>query len=205
MAEELAIDTDKKSGLTGLLKILFEVSKIRITVLVAFTTTLGYILAAQNLASFSLYPIAGIFFTRACELSGESDIRNIDIAASMLSVQDNEEAIEQAYSKIPIDKQPASRRLDYPHEKAVLSKKKTTFDLLPLAKINIEKGSGASFDYKYVKTGTIEVWNTESDKVRVVYTSSPIPSALFEEIREFRFEGKREKSGDPMKTILMDI
>ena len=62
MAEELAIDTDKKSGLTGLLKILFEVSKIRITVLVAFTTTLGYILAAQNLASFSLYPIAGIFF-----------------------------------------------------------------------------------------------------------------------------------------------
>ncbi|HMS34271.1 MAG TPA: protoheme IX farnesyltransferase [Ignavibacteria bacterium] len=62
MTEELAIDTDKKSGLMSLLKILFEVSKIRITVLVAFTTTLGYILAAQNLASFSLYPIAGIFF-----------------------------------------------------------------------------------------------------------------------------------------------
>ncbi len=62
MAEELAIDTGKKSGLMGLLKILFEVSKIRITVLVAFTTTLGYILAAQDLASFSLYPIAGIFF-----------------------------------------------------------------------------------------------------------------------------------------------
>lgn len=62
MAEELAIDTGKKSGLMSLLKILFEVSKIRITVLVAFTTTLGYILAAQNLASFSLYPIAGIFF-----------------------------------------------------------------------------------------------------------------------------------------------
>jgi protoheme IX farnesyltransferase len=62
MAEELAIDSGRKTGLMSLLKILFEVSKIRITVLVAFTTTLGYILAAQNLASFSFYPIAGIFF-----------------------------------------------------------------------------------------------------------------------------------------------
>lgn len=30
--------------------------------LVAFTTSLGYILASQNLSSFSLYPVAGIFF-----------------------------------------------------------------------------------------------------------------------------------------------
>jgi protoheme IX farnesyltransferase len=44
------------------MKILFEVTKIRITILVAFTTTLGYILASKNLESFSLYPIAGIFF-----------------------------------------------------------------------------------------------------------------------------------------------
>lgn len=35
--------------------------KLRITVLVAFTTTLGYILAIENLDSFSLFPIAGIF------------------------------------------------------------------------------------------------------------------------------------------------
>ena len=88
---------------------------------------------------------------------------------------------------------PASRKFDYPHEKAALSKKKTTFDLLSLAKINIVKGTGPNFDSKYMKTGTIEVWKTESDKVRIVYTSSPIPTALFEEIREFRFEGKREK------------
>lgn len=58
----MAIETGRKSGLMSLVKILFEVSKIRITVLVAFTTTLGYILAAQNLSSFSLYPVAGIFF-----------------------------------------------------------------------------------------------------------------------------------------------
>ncbi|HMS64106.1 MAG TPA: protoheme IX farnesyltransferase [Ignavibacteria bacterium] len=44
------------------MKIVFEVAKIRITVLVAFTTALGYILASTSLESFSLYPIAGIFF-----------------------------------------------------------------------------------------------------------------------------------------------
>lgn len=44
------------------LKILFEVTKIRITVLVAFTTTLGYILSIKDLNSFSIYPIVGIFF-----------------------------------------------------------------------------------------------------------------------------------------------
>lgn len=43
------------------MKILFEVTKIRITVLVAFTTMLGYILAAQNLHSMSLFPVLGIF------------------------------------------------------------------------------------------------------------------------------------------------
>lgn len=39
-----------------------EVTKVRITVLVAFTTSLGYILASHNLSAFSLYPVAGIFF-----------------------------------------------------------------------------------------------------------------------------------------------
>ncbi|MDQ3019839.1 MAG: protoheme IX farnesyltransferase [Bacteroidota bacterium] len=44
------------------IKILFEVTKIRITILVAFTTSLGYILASQNFDSFSIFPVAGIFF-----------------------------------------------------------------------------------------------------------------------------------------------
>ncbi len=43
------------------LKILTEVIKLRITVLVSFTTTLGYILASENLSSFSAYPVIGIF------------------------------------------------------------------------------------------------------------------------------------------------
>ena len=153
---------------------------------------------ARGYAAIQVYqnnysPIAGIFFTRACELAGEKDIRNIDISASMLSVDNNEEAIEQAYSRIPIEKQPASRRFDYPHEKADISKKKTFFDLLSLAKINVVKGAGPNFDSKYIKTGTIEIWKTDTKKIRIIYTGSPIPTALFGDIREFRFEGKREK------------
>ena len=42
-------------------KILFEITKIRITVLVAFTTALGYILALQSFQTFSMYPVLGIF------------------------------------------------------------------------------------------------------------------------------------------------
>lgn len=60
--KELILSESKKSVISSWMKILFEVTKIRITILVAFTTTLGYILASKNLESFSLYPIAGIFF-----------------------------------------------------------------------------------------------------------------------------------------------
>ena len=152
---------------------------------------------ARGYAAIQVYqsnysPIAGIFFERACELAGKKDIRDIDAAASMLAVEDNEEAIEKAYSRIPIEKQPASRKFDYPHEKAQI-KKRPFYDLLSLAKINVVKGTGPNFDSTYMKTGTIEVWKTESQKIRIIYTSSPIPTALFQETREFRFEGKREK------------
>lgn len=151
---------------------------------------------ARGYASIAVYhnnysPLAGIFFTRACELSGESDISNIKTMASMTSV-DNEEAIETAYSRIPIEKQPASRRVGYPHEKASISNKKGYFELTQLAKINVVKGSGPNFDSFYQNTGTIEVWKNESEKTRIIYTGSPIPTALIGDKREFRFDGKRE-------------
>jgi hypothetical protein len=151
---------------------------------------------ARGYASIQVYqsnysPIAGIFFERACELSGEKDLRNINVSASMLSVS-NEDAIEEAFSRISPEKQPASRRFDYRHEKVTISRKKSYFDIISLGKINIVKGTGTGFDSKYMKTGTIEVWKTESNKFRLIYTSSPIPTALFGEKREFRFEDKRE-------------
>lgn len=43
------------------MKIFFELIKIRITVLVAFTTALGYILGLNSIESFSLFPVVGIF------------------------------------------------------------------------------------------------------------------------------------------------
>lgn len=50
-----------KSETANLFRIILEVSKIRITVFVALTTTLGYLLALNSLESFSLYPVLGIF------------------------------------------------------------------------------------------------------------------------------------------------
>jgi len=151
---------------------------------------------ARGYASIAAYgnlysPIAGIFFTRACYLAGESDIRNIKAEASM-NIVDDEDAIERAYSQISIEKQPASRRHE-PCIKAPISNKRGYFELMSLAKINVVKGTGPNFDAHENNTGTIEVWKTEAEKIRIIYTGSPLPTALIGDIREFRFEGKREK------------
>ena len=50
------------------IKIFFEVIKFKITVLVSFTTGLGYILASQNISFGLFYPITGIFLL-ACSAS----------------------------------------------------------------------------------------------------------------------------------------
>jgi hypothetical protein len=151
---------------------------------------------ARGYASIEVYknnysPIAGIFFSRACYLAGETDIRYIKPEASMTSVGDNE-AVELAYSRIPAEKQPATRRLDEKHIKAQISNKRGFFELMPLAKINVVKGTGPNFNVHDVGTGTIEVWKNSEEKFRIIYTGSPIPTALMGEKREFRFEDKRE-------------
>jgi hypothetical protein len=152
---------------------------------------------ARGYASIAIYqsnysPIAGIFFERACELSGEKDIRNIKTMASMISVDDDKDAIEAAFSKIPIEEQPASRRSYNSQQKTSVSNKRGFFELLPLAKINVVKGTGPNFDAHENNTGTIEVWKNDKEKMRIIYTGSPLPTALIGEEREFRFEGKRE-------------
>jgi hypothetical protein len=149
----------------------------------------GYaaVVAYQNNYS----PVAGVFFTRACELSGEKDIRNIKAMASMNSVGD-EDALEEAYSRIPKENQPASRRAFNSQEKVTVSNKKGVFELLPLAKINVVKGTGPNFDVHYQSTGTIEVWKNSADKPRIIYTGSPMPTCSMGQTREFKFEDKRE-------------
>lgn len=137
-------------------------------------------------------PIAGMFFQRACELSGESDIHNIRTMASMNSVGDDEEAVESAYSRIPIEKQPASRRPQEMWEKIQTSNKRGFSDILPLAKINVVKATGPGFEIKYMKNGTMEVWKNPEEKIRLVYTGSCFPTSRIGDQKDFKFEGKRE-------------
>lgn len=152
---------------------------------------------ARGYAAIAVYhsnhsPIAAIFFERACELSGEININNIKSMASMISVDDDKDAIEAAFSKIPIDEQPASRRSYNSQQKAAISNKRGFFELLSLAKINVVKGTGPNFDAHENNTGTIEVWKNDKERIRIIYTGSPVPTALIGDKREFRFEGKRE-------------
>lgn len=142
----------------------------------------------------SLYsPIAGVFFTRACDLSGENDIRNIRIMASMNSVGDDEEAIEAAFSRIPIEKQPGSRREpNITKNKSYNSNKIGYSSITSLAKINVVKGTGPDFDVKIMKNGTIEVWKNPEQKIRLVYTGSSLPLSGINDQKDFKFDGKRE-------------
>ena len=50
------------------MKILLEIVKFKITILVSFTTGLGYILAANEISFHMFYAIAGIFLL-ACSAS----------------------------------------------------------------------------------------------------------------------------------------
>jgi len=171
--------------------------ELKLALLMANEIELSGKAMARGYASIEVYknnysPIAGIFFSRACELSGETDIRNIKAEASMTSVGDNE-AVELAYSRIPTEKQPATRRLDAKHVKAQISNKRGFFELMPLARINVVKGTGPNFDvHDANQFGVIEVWKNDEEKFRIIYTGSPIPTALMDDKREFRFDNKRE-------------
>lgn len=152
---------------------------------------------ARGYASLEVYrnkysPIAAIFFSRACELANEEDIDDIQAMASMNSVGDrSEDEIETAYERVPTEQQPASRR---PKEwlPKIVNRKKGASDLLSLAKINVVKGEGPNFNAHELRGGTIEVWKTLDDKIRIIYTSNPEPTANFNDKREFKLDDKRE-------------
>ncbi len=152
---------------------------------------------ARGYASIEVYkslysPIAGVFFTRACDLSGENDIRDIRSMASMNSVGDDEEAIEAAYSRIPIEKQPASRRSQETWEKATIINRRGFSDIAPLARINVVKGTGPGFDMRYMKNGIMEVWRNPDEKIRIIYTSNSVPTSRIGDKKDFKFDGQRE-------------
>ncbi|MDD5649283.1 MAG: hypothetical protein PHF86_02515 [Candidatus Nanoarchaeia archaeon] len=143
----------------------------------------------------SLYsPIAGIFFQRACDLTGETSIQNIKVMASMNSVGDNEDAIEEAYSRIPVEKQPASRRSPESWEKIEVSNKRGFSDIISMGKVNVVKGTGPGFDMKYMKNGTIELWKTSEEKIRIVYTGGYLPTASIGDQKDFKFIGGQRET-----------
>ncbi len=67
------------SGATSLTRDILELVKIRITMLVAFTTALGYILASDSLSLGFIYPVVGIFIL-ACSSAALNQLqeRNLD-------------------------------------------------------------------------------------------------------------------------------
>lgn len=150
---------------------------------------------ARGHASIAVYgnysPVSGIFYQRACKLSGEANINDIQTMASMNSVN-GEDALEDAYSQIPIENQPASRRNPDTWEKSKTSNKRGFSDISVLGKINVVKGIGPGFEMKYMRNGTMEVWKNSDEKYRLVYTANSIPISAIGEQKDFKFEGKRE-------------
>jgi len=133
--------------------------------------------------------IGQVFFERAYDLSGGREVRPV---ASVNQWEDTDEGIEAEYDGIPINEQPASRREDtilFNPRKPI----KTIAPIAALGKINTIKGSGPKFNLYENPTGTIEVWQTEGGKYRLLYTSHYDPIWGIGCKRQFSFEGKIEK------------
>lgn len=78
----LLINTNAVRVAAGYLNIFLELVKFRITILVSFTTALGYILAVRELTFSLFYPIAGIFLL-ACASSVLNHYQESDTDALM--------------------------------------------------------------------------------------------------------------------------
>lgn len=143
----------------------------------------GY--AAQEV--FGEYsPICAVFFERAYNLGGSSVVPS----ASENPWDDSEEGIEQLYLEIPENEQPATRRPNPMVLSGEISRRTSWSALAYLGKLNLIKGSGPNFDLRKYPLGTIEVWETEDEKYRIIYTGNVEPNYLIGEERTFKYEGK---------------
>jgi len=130
--------------------------------------------------------LSQIFIERAIDLGGN----NVRAVASLNPIDNSEEGIESEYEYIPIDQQPASRRLD---QIVINTKYKTPHSLIvPLGKINTVKGTGPQFNLHEQFGGTIEVWRNEKGGYRLIYTSNCDPNFSIGSNRDFKFNEKIE-------------
>jgi hypothetical protein len=143
----------------------------------------GY--AAQEV--FGEYsPICAVFFERAYKLGGSSVVPS----ASENPWDDSDEGLEELYYEIPEKEQPASRKPNPMVLTGEVSRRTSWSALAYLGKLNLIKGSGPNFDLRRYPLGTIEVWETEDEKYRIIYTGNLEPNYLIGEERTFKYEGK---------------
>jgi len=132
-----------------------------------------------------------VFFERAYDLSGGKDVRPV---ASVNTLDTSEEGIEAEYDNIPIDEQPASRRPDPIRSNVMPAFNKSTMTVITAAgKINTIKGAGPQFDLYSNPIGTMEVWQTDAGRYRLIYTSHYDPIYGINTERKFQFDNKTEE------------
>jgi len=131
-------------------------------------------------------PISAVFFERAFKLGGERVVP----VASENQWDTSDEGIEELYSEIPEEEQPASRKEDAKMLRGEVIRKSSWSQLVYLGKINLIKGSGPKFDLHHYPVGTIEIWETDDQKYRVIYTGNWEPNYLIGEERTFKYDDK---------------
>lgn len=131
--------------------------------------------------------VAAVFFERAYDIGG-TDIRP---TVSANPWDTSEEGIEAEYDNIPEYEQPASRRGERKEmEKDQIQKLKrsTNSRLAALGKLSLIKGTGKEFDLYDYPSGTIEVWKTDDDKYRLIYTGHYESAFYINEDRTFIYD-----------------
>jgi len=73
----MAIEESPLSFVASKISILLELVKFRITVLVSFTTVLGYFLASENLGFAFVYPVVGVFLL-ACSSAALNQYQEVN-------------------------------------------------------------------------------------------------------------------------------
>jgi len=130
-------------------------------------------------------PCAAVFFERAYDLGGKDVIP----IASVNPWENSEQGIEAEYSNIPENEQPMSRRSSFNSIKnVIMPKRKTSISPLTfLGKLNLIKASSPLIDLHKYPYGTIEVWEAEEGKYRLIYTSHYESTFYIGEERQFKY------------------
>lgn len=130
--------------------------------------------------------MGSVFFERAHDLGGE-DVRP---TVSVNPWDPSEEGIEAEFIDIPKDEQPASRRdvrKEIAREQLVNVKRSSFSNLAALGRLSLTKGTGTQFSLYDYPSGTIEVWQSEDKKYKLVYTGHYESSFYINEKRDFSY------------------